>query len=242
MATDGEKTPSGFLSLPSEIRNIIYRLLFRHPRVIFPEDEGVNDWYELTSQLLYTNRQIYTEGISILYGENTFHIGIENILGPFSSRFWGDEGLSGRRGGKAALLYLRRFHLEVLYTDEYRLDTIRDGIRNVVKRLQALPVFDYLGLECDPNARDYRRWQRKDGEGSSQQLAEMYVKLEEDVMALGEGDSLCRKLLHNAVRAVETDDLDGFMRAKESIRGNLTARVNAWRRNGLLLEKDLTGS
>ena len=60
----------GFLSLPPELRNKVYRL-------IFVADTDLR-WGSPTNfcrsgQFLSTCRTVYSEGCSILYGENTFH-------------------------------------------------------------------------------------------------------------------------------------------------------------------------
>lgn len=60
----------GFLSLPPELRNKVYRL-------IFVADTDLR-WGNPTNfcrsgQFLSTCRTVYSEGCSILYGENTFH-------------------------------------------------------------------------------------------------------------------------------------------------------------------------
>ncbi|KAH0565968.1 hypothetical protein GP486_000636 [Trichoglossum hirsutum] len=62
-----------FLSLPTEIRVEIYRLLLVRPRSF-----NLCDRYYLpkhpppTVSLLLVNRQIYSESVQIMYGENTF--------------------------------------------------------------------------------------------------------------------------------------------------------------------------
>ena len=66
----------GFLSLPSELRNQVYRLVFCHADIIryTKPDSDDNGTVKLSGQFLRTCRQIYNEGLSILYGDNTFHI------------------------------------------------------------------------------------------------------------------------------------------------------------------------
>ena len=60
---------TGFLTLPPELRNKVYRLLFIAKKDLvfyFPDN------FCLSSAFLRTCRQIHEEGRSILYGENTF--------------------------------------------------------------------------------------------------------------------------------------------------------------------------
>ncbi|KAK0624135.1 hypothetical protein B0T14DRAFT_583360 [Immersiella caudata] len=142
-------TPLCFLSFPPEIRNMIYRLLFICRLRIIPADR-----YKLGSQLLCPKRQVHNEGMSILYGDNTFQFDVENTWGPHGSAWvFYDEGLDqyGKFGGRTALPYLRRFQIHVRYTKDHRLEIIREHVRDVVKEIQALslPSIDYLGLECD---------------------------------------------------------------------------------------------
>ncbi|KAK4217282.1 hypothetical protein QBC37DRAFT_370237 [Rhypophila decipiens] len=65
-----ENTPTRFLSLPSEIRNMIYELVVVCPVNILPKLPGYN--YELTPALLRTNKVIHAEASSLLYGQNCF--------------------------------------------------------------------------------------------------------------------------------------------------------------------------
>lgn len=60
----------GFLDLPPEIRNQVYRLIFWKDGPIYPSlsKAGLADF----TALLRTNRQIYTEAVAVLYGQNSF--------------------------------------------------------------------------------------------------------------------------------------------------------------------------
>lgn len=66
-AADDNKV--GFLDLPSELRNIVYRHLFV---VKNPFDFNKPSNFCRSSAFLATCRQVYEEGRSILYGENSF--------------------------------------------------------------------------------------------------------------------------------------------------------------------------
>ncbi|KAK4443129.1 hypothetical protein QBC34DRAFT_417604 [Podospora aff. communis PSN243] len=224
--------------------------------------------------------------MSILYGENTFSLHIENLNGPDSvnSWPWSDGGFYdlGARGGKTALPYMRQFNIEVRWTDRYRLQFIRDRLRYLVNIIQALslPTIDFLRLEVrkyveneseyedeDLDGRDWEncvdvlrmwlgllrnvrevcaydgqlgkknadilrsRWRGQGGE-ESRQLVDMYEKLE-TVVGIGEVQ-VRRKLLHEALRAAETDDLERFNRAREAISKQLRAVVEAWKEAGML--------
>ncbi|KAK3384707.1 hypothetical protein B0T24DRAFT_674445 [Lasiosphaeria ovina] len=145
-----------FLVLPPEIRNKIYRLLLCHPTTLG------NQWsvspVPLSAQLLRTCRQVRAEGLSILYGENTFNIMISNTYGPHYSYInysrglegvFGKVSFGGRRPHRAELLpCLRRFEIEVRYTEDHKLSFLRDSARKVVAELQKVSRIEYLKLDC----------------------------------------------------------------------------------------------
>ncbi|KAL2355154.1 hypothetical protein BJ546DRAFT_841234 [Cryomyces antarcticus] len=64
-----QKTKMGFLSLPGELRNQVYRILFV---VEFPFNISKPDNFCRSGGLLSTCRQVYVEGRTVLYSENKF--------------------------------------------------------------------------------------------------------------------------------------------------------------------------
>ncbi|OCK79221.1 hypothetical protein K432DRAFT_383284 [Lepidopterella palustris CBS 459.81] len=69
-SNDSQQLRIGFMSLPPELRNKVYRLLFvasRELNFVSPDN------FCLSSAFLRTCRQVHDEGTSILYGENSFH-------------------------------------------------------------------------------------------------------------------------------------------------------------------------
>lgn len=66
-----DKSKTGFMDLPGEIRNKIYKLLLVIPPVHAPRKLG-SDERVYPLPLLLLCKQIHTEGIDILYGQNTF--------------------------------------------------------------------------------------------------------------------------------------------------------------------------
>ncbi|CAK4025621.1 Hypothetical predicted protein [Lecanosticta acicola] len=64
-------TRAGFLDLPAELRNDIYRMVFVGERKV---NFSNPDNFSRTAALLRSCRQVYEEGRSILYSENTFAI------------------------------------------------------------------------------------------------------------------------------------------------------------------------
>ncbi|EMF12798.1 uncharacterized protein SEPMUDRAFT_163845 [Sphaerulina musiva SO2202] len=81
-----KKKLAGFLDLPAELRNDIYRLAFvtERPTINF----ALPDNLSRTAALLRTCRQVYEEGRSILYAENAF--AIERRTQRYGS-FWEHE-------------------------------------------------------------------------------------------------------------------------------------------------------
>ncbi|CAI4213198.1 unnamed protein product [Parascedosporium putredinis] len=63
--------PSGFLSLPSELRNRIYELVLCDQDCISPRYGGERNVPEV--EILYTNKLIYQEASFLLYGHNQFN-------------------------------------------------------------------------------------------------------------------------------------------------------------------------
>jgi hypothetical protein len=63
---------AGFLSIPGELRNIIYKQLLV---LEYPIDPLFGSTKLLShTELLYTNKQIYHESVSVLYGQNSFDL------------------------------------------------------------------------------------------------------------------------------------------------------------------------
>jgi len=148
MATDA--TSLGFLSLPAEVRNMIYRLVLCYPSPAGRQYEGRLDW---GAQLLRTCRQIHAEALPILYGENIFEIEIYNTWGPNFGNVQYPGVLDDRRcSGTAstAQQHLQRFSVTIRYTEYHKLDPMRNEVRRLVGRLQQLPIaaIDFLELKC----------------------------------------------------------------------------------------------
>ncbi|KAI5364000.1 hypothetical protein Slin15195_G096550 [Septoria linicola] len=77
---------AGFLDLPAELRNDIYRLVFvtERPTINFAQPDN----FSRSAALLRTCRQVYEEGRSILYTENAF--AVERRTQRYGS-FWENE-------------------------------------------------------------------------------------------------------------------------------------------------------
>ncbi|KAF9733284.1 hypothetical protein PMIN06_008767 [Paraphaeosphaeria minitans] len=77
----GGKKPLGFVNLPAELRNKVYRHLFvTEEKIVFPDAENMSR----SSQFLSTCKLVHNEGCSILYGENKFRFDRNHkTRGPF---------------------------------------------------------------------------------------------------------------------------------------------------------------
>ena len=82
----------GFLGLPAELRNKIYRLLFVIPGGV-ETDFIRKDNLSRSAGFLSTCKQIHQEGSSVLYGENRFHFGrVSYGRGKFYEKEWAEIG------------------------------------------------------------------------------------------------------------------------------------------------------
>ncbi|KAI9739102.1 MAG: hypothetical protein M1834_007315 [Cirrosporium novae-zelandiae] len=122
----------GFLSLPSELRNKVYRLLMaggKGTKVDF--GRGTN--FSRSSAFLATCKQIHEEGRTILYGENHFHL----------------ERCARRRGN-----YWDNNWTEVGWADVYRflgdIDNCNIGLlRSITLHFEDASISDTPGLFAD---------------------------------------------------------------------------------------------
>jgi hypothetical protein len=119
--------PAGFLDVPAEIRNTIYRMVFVTHRVI---DFGRPDNCDRSAAFLRTSKQICQEGASILYSENRFAFSRnKNPRNPFWSTNNVEIGYLDLRHflwmiGPVNRSFLRKVHI-----------TCEDGSRNVAHTL-----------------------------------------------------------------------------------------------------------
>ncbi|KAK0719325.1 hypothetical protein B0H67DRAFT_551711 [Lasiosphaeris hirsuta] len=145
--------PPSFLRFPPEIRNRIYRLLLVRNGVIRARAIGA----ALSSQLLYTCRQVLSEAHPILYGENTWELVITSAHHPNRSPLYGLICLKRNSQeippGELGLLdsqfrLLRRFNILVQHWTMQDVDLIRHGARLALDILAKAPQVDYLCLRC----------------------------------------------------------------------------------------------
>ncbi|KAK4450441.1 hypothetical protein QBC34DRAFT_460849 [Podospora aff. communis PSN243] len=151
---------SAFLSIPGELRNKIYRILFIYSK---PTSSGRRRGnIRHSGQLIRTCKQVYNESLSILYGERTFGVTISNIHGPHVGGLLIDKVLDDvmfntrhckefrQKHRQAVLPHIRRLHIDIEYTYAHRLRTIRHDVRNIVHRLQQDDIrpLDFLELNC----------------------------------------------------------------------------------------------
>ncbi|KAK0644451.1 hypothetical protein B0T16DRAFT_448094 [Cercophora newfieldiana] len=148
MEPDAPKQPEirkfRFLSLPGEIRNQIYRLLFCCEAAIHLDLDQMAKTTQLSAQLFRTCSDIYREGYFILYGENTFCFELSNTFCPYPAVKLPYILYLPYRG-------LRKFRIEIRYTEDHKLSTLREDVRLVVEHLrEEYPGgIAFLGLVCD---------------------------------------------------------------------------------------------
>lgn len=112
-------TRAGFLDLPAELRNEVYRLAFVSPARF---DFGCpNRNFQRSSAFLRTCRQVYDEGRSILYSENEFFFQRQSRrYGPIWAADWGELGFKPVRKflkmiGPSNTSFIR--HVTMLFED-----------------------------------------------------------------------------------------------------------------------------
>ena len=99
------KKPLGFVTLPAELRNKVYRYLFVTDHVLqFPADRpgAQKDALKRSSQFLRSCKLVHSEGCSILYGENKF---VFDRNGTTRGSFW--EPVPKEIGYKDIRLFLQ---------------------------------------------------------------------------------------------------------------------------------------
>lgn len=183
-------TTPGFLSLPPEVRNIIYRLLLVRQGAV--DKRGRTFWSaskpQLSTQLLRTCRRIHHEAITILYGENTFKITISDashsctrlryprpVSQAFSrrSKTRTVESTDHESEVSPLLHMMRRFGIEIEDIEEWAVDPFRRYPHGYNLYVQRALGSDYLELKCDvPCGRDYvtRRPFVQDGSDQKNQV------------------------------------------------------------------------
>lgn len=167
-----EQPQSAFFSLPAEVRNIIYHFLFVKNRPIEitlrPIANGRHPIgirkHLLNSQFLRTCRQVYLEGITILWGKNTWELSTQRHDEYVGSRysFWYDahpfdNTMLGARvylaKGIYGMQYVKRWHLQVEYTDDpFVIHRLRLWLRDVYGLLRHIPKIKYLHLSVRTHA------------------------------------------------------------------------------------------
>jgi hypothetical protein len=225
----------GFLSLRDADRNQIYRQLLCHPTPIRGSD------VQLSSQLLRTCRQVYTEGRPILYGENMFKITLTNAPGASASGIYHSHALDGlydtedqEQSGNTSkgkntqmrhtnpLKSLRMLHIEIVYASLYPLGLLRSAVRTVVEQLNLVTEkIHFLQLE-------YHNWERE-----KEDMLSDYYYYHEANNRDGEGeinDEECVSMLRTwlgLLRNVERVEVTGLpdpdaslLAAKIKVRGN----------------------
>lgn len=133
------------LTLPAEVRNMIYNLLFIHDGIF--DTQHHNERPKLSAQFLRTCRQIYDEGFPILYGANTWVFEFENTAGPHHDVDGWPIPLE--KTVEKILPHLRRIMIRVRFTDDHKVAPMRDAVRHLAEALTRAPKLEYVELGCD---------------------------------------------------------------------------------------------
>jgi hypothetical protein len=117
--TPSRATRAGFLDLPAELRNEVYRLAFVSPARFDFGAPSKN--FQRSSAFLRTCRQVYDEGRSILYSENEFFFQRQSRrCGSIWANEWGELGFKPVRKflkmiGASNTSFIR--HVTMLFED-----------------------------------------------------------------------------------------------------------------------------
>jgi len=163
---------------------MVYRQLFCDAKAIstYFDTDARGLGLSLSAQFLRTCTQIHSEGLSILYGENTFHVEFHNLFGPHNWEYHedrsnhiyilrdlllcgdGDDSPSLEKKRWNVLPHLRRLEIRVVYMDVHPLFIIRSPVRRFFKALleqerqgQMLKL-DVLRMSCDFDYNTRRVW------------------------------------------------------------------------------------
>jgi hypothetical protein len=246
-----EHISSPFLTLPLEIRTIIYRLLLHH-------DEPIPRFFlggGLNPAILRTCRQILSESRPILYGENIFQMKIWSKYGDERASFVKCGHFAERAELEFGLRLkdMRQFEILVEVQCEDEVWGVKSAVRAVSKVLSEFPKLDYLHISLDGcgcfdaqsvshvlesftllrNVRRvvldgvppvYAQYLERKMTGSSplDHLPKMYEALE---LYAGPFDC-CEDSLQEACDAMEEDDVDRFKRVREEIITMVTERMS----------------
>lgn len=153
--------PFPFLHLPGEIRNMIYSLVFIHPEKLTGRPSEKTN---LSSQLLRTCQTVYHEGVSVLYGSNTWSViiyggWVNNItLGMHVT----PERLRcprnrGTRPSEVFYKYVRRVHIVVRHFPPHG-SLISCALREATKLLCGFRNLDTVRLEYQLPVEGFEFW------------------------------------------------------------------------------------
>lgn len=143
---EGSIPPSGyFLSLPREIRNQIYCLLFLSDNgTIYPSKSRARPASDAIN-LLRANRQIYSEAVEILYGQNMFQIrGDPTFMAPQLLNLLVSQSRKDfiRYSLKPSTVCLARHNLKRLSIPSHGISLSR--LKQIFSLLQHFPKLEHI--------------------------------------------------------------------------------------------------
>lgn len=171
-----EAPAKSFLSLPPEIRNLLYR------RLLVQKETLKNHRAKLNPQVLATCRQIFREARGILYGENTWELKVSNVQDPASgttcsyppplhpppSWHLGSPGYR-RQPSRSRAKLMRRFCLTVDHDDNADAGSCRltqERLERVCDALERVRRIEYLRLDvkCSGVHIDKCTWEKEESD------------------------------------------------------------------------------
>ena len=141
-------TTGGFLKLPKELRDQVYRCLFvsKEPIVFNKRDN-----FQHSAQFLSTCTTVASEGAAVLYGENAFHFSrTADRRGGYNDKIWKEIGFKDIRRflseiGSLNLSYLKYVSFTLEDAAPYLTPYLESAMRGYVNDAVLLEIFHMLG-------------------------------------------------------------------------------------------------
>jgi hypothetical protein len=147
--------PFPFLNLPGELRNKIYRLLLCNKKTLGTAP-GYSDFrYKWSGAdpgphcaILRVNRQLYQEGRSILYGENTFGLRVLQHCGDPRAYFMNRSRFVAKEDPVLGHVFknFKSFEIVVEIGASYQFPRVNQAVRSVSRQLAENPELKSLNV------------------------------------------------------------------------------------------------
>lgn len=153
----GQRATPGFCELPREIRETILRNLLVHSGSIHHSSKYQS--LDLDIDILEVNKQLYTEGMQVVYGENCFHMHIWEKYNEERASFMGCDHFANEvQWLFPEYLRVQNYDIFVEIHSKDQLDVVKESIWMVVNKLSESPSLSlkHLRITLGDNYHHYR--------------------------------------------------------------------------------------